>query len=182
MWISQKTDYSDFELDELYTFLERKSRSEEGENTYVCTMISRNPRQITAFDVDNYRTEELFQGMVDSVNPAENYHSDGFRTYGEVDFFPGRHNQNSIDKSDTHNVESINADLRHHIPGLRRKSRCFYRSKETLKAVLWVFIEAYNRFGAAKIKSRIAIKHKSAYPDKHLHEWKDLPFSVLDFL
>jgi len=39
-WISRRTDFSDFELDELYTFIERKSRTEEGENTYICTMIS----------------------------------------------------------------------------------------------------------------------------------------------
>ena len=74
--------------------------------------------------------------MVDSVNPAGKYHTDGLGTYGEVDF-PSRHNQNSEDKSDTHNVESINADLRHYIPRLRRRSRCFYRSKDTLVAVLY---------------------------------------------
>ena len=171
----------DFELDELYSFLQRKSRTENGENVYICTMISRCPRQIVAFDVDNHRTDELFQDMVDSVNPAERYHTDGLRTYGEVSF-PGWHNQNCEDKSDTHNVESINSDLRHSIPGLRRKSRCFYRSKETLIAVLWVFIEAYNRFGAAKLKHRKPATHKSPNPDKHLHQWKELPFSVLDFL
>jgi len=141
VWISRKTDYSNFELDELYSFLERKSRTEDGENTYICTMISRFPRQIVAFDVTNHRTEYLFQGMADRVNPAEKYHTGGLLTYSAVNS-PGRHNQNSEDKSDTHNVESINADLRRYIPGLRRKSRCFYRSKETLLAVLWVFIEA----------------------------------------
>ena len=182
MWISRRTDFSDFELDELYTFIERKSRTEEGENTYICTMISRNPRQIVSFAVDNHRSEELFQGMVNGVNPAGTYHTDGLQTYGEVDYYPGRHNQNSCDKSDTHNVESINADLRNHIPGLRRKSRCFYRTLETLRAVLSVFVDAYNKFGAAKLKSRIPVKHKSPFPEHHLHEWKDLPFSMLDFL
>jgi len=145
-------------------------------------MISRLPRQIVAFDVNKFRTEEMFQSMVDSVNSAETYHTDGLKTYGEVDYYPGRHNQNSLDKSDTHNVESINADLRHHIPGLRRRSRCFYRKDETLESVLSVFADAYNKFGTAKLKSRIPVKHKSPFPEKHLHEWKDLPFSVLDFL
>ena len=60
VWISQRTDYSDFELDELYSFLGRKSRTEDGENTYICTMISRLPRQIVAFDIANRRTEYLF--------------------------------------------------------------------------------------------------------------------------
>jgi IS1 family transposase len=49
-----------------------------------------------------------------------------------------------------HNVESVNADLRHYIAGLRRKSRCFFRSLETMRAVLTVLINAYNKFGHAK--------------------------------
>ena len=132
MWISRATDFSDFELDELYTFIKRKSSTDEGENTYICTIVSRMSRQIVSFAVDSRRSKELFQGMANSVNPAGTYHTDGLQTYGEVDYYPGRHNQNSCDKRDTHNVESINADLRNHIPGLRRKSRCFYRTLETL--------------------------------------------------
>jgi IS1 family transposase len=49
--------------------------------------------------------------------------------------FPGN-------KRDTHNVESVNADLRHYIPGLARRSRCFFRSLKTFQAVLKVFIDA----------------------------------------
>ena len=75
-------------------------------------------------------------------------------------------------KSDTFTVESVNADLRHYIPILRRRSRCFPRKLETLKAVLTVFADAYNAFGVAKMNFR----HNR---DKNSRE---LPFSVLDFL
>ena len=125
MRISRATDFSDFELDELYTFIKRKSSTDEGENTYICTMISRISRQIVSFAVDSRRSKELFQGMVNGVNPAGTYRTDGLQTYGEVDYYPGRHNKNSCDKRDTHNVESINADLQNYMPGLRRKIRYF---------------------------------------------------------
>lgn len=70
-------------------------------------------------------------------------------------------------KKDTHNVESINADLRHYIPILARRSRCFARKIETLYAVVAVFVDAYNRFGLAKYKFQQCYKNG------------DLPFSVI---
>jgi len=51
-------------------------------------------------------------------------------------------------------VESINADLRHYIPGLRRRSRIFYRTLETFQAVLSVFVDAYNKFGDYKLNRK----------------------------
>jgi hypothetical protein len=86
------------------------------------------------------------------------------------------------DKRDTHTIESINADLRHYISGLARRSRCFYRSLETLQAVLEVFIDAYNKFGEAKLKYRKPVIHKDPNNAKHLHKYRDVPFSILDFL
>jgi hypothetical protein len=73
-------------------------------------------------------------------------------------------------KSDTFTVEGVNADLRHYIPTLARRSRCFARKLETLKAVLEVFVAAYNRFGVAKLKFRA------------IHKTGEVPFSILDFL
>ncbi|MBO5105129.1 MAG: hypothetical protein J6B74_08735 [Ruminococcus sp.] len=76
------------------------------------------------------------------------------------------------DKKDTHNIKSINADLRHYIPALRQRSRCFPRSLDTLKAVFLFFVSAYNAFSIAKEKFRQSKDKKS----------RELPFSVLDFL
>jgi len=149
MWISPKTDFSDFELDELFHFVNRRERTETKENTYIMTLVSRNPRQILAFAVEKQRTTSIIQKMVDSIPPAKTYHTDGFTLYRSVDFL-GRHNQNFLNKSDTCRVESINADLRHYIPGLRRRSRIFYRSLETFRAVMSVFVDAYNKFGEWK--------------------------------
>jgi hypothetical protein len=145
------------------------------------TMMSRIPRQIAGFDVDNSVKSSVLQMIVDSVPTAEKYCTDGCPTYMNV-IFGGKHICNVNDKKDTHNIESTNADLRHYISGLARRSRCFFRSKETLKAVLSVFIDAYNKYGEAKLKYRVPVKHKLPNPSKHLHEYRDLSFSLLDFL
>lgn len=58
-----------------------------------------------------------------------------------------KHIYNIYNKNDTFTGEGVNADLRHGIPTLARRSRCFPRKLENLQAVLAVFVQAYNRFG-----------------------------------
>jgi hypothetical protein len=83
--------------------------------------------------------------------------------------YPGRHIYNIHDKSNTFTVEGVNADLRHYIPVLARRSRCFPRKPETLRAVIAVFVEAYNRFGKAKM----------LWPSTH--ERGELPLGIVHF-
>ena len=181
MWISPQTARDVFELDELYWFIQRKGKGETRENIYICTMISREPRQIVGFSAANDKSPERIQGIVDSAPDVDNYCTDGYLGYIDV-AYPGKHIRNARDKSDTFTVEGINADLRHYIPVLARKSRCFCRTLGTLLAVLAVFVNAYNKFGEAKMKYRIPTKHKLLKCSKHLHKYRDVPFSVLDFL
>jgi len=142
-----------FELDELFCFVGSRKSSANGVNAYVMTMTSRCPRQIVGFAAEGSIKASAIQGIVDRAPFAENYCTDGGTAYLDVDFV-GRHRRNVRDKSDTHEVESVNADLRHYIAGLRRRSRCFFRKFETLRAVLHVFANAYNRFGEAKRRWR----------------------------
>ena len=132
-------------------------------------MVSRNPRQIVGFDVAQDKSPERIQTIVDHAPPAEKYCSDGYLGYIDI-VYPGRHVRNVHDKSDTFTVEGVNADLRHYIPVLARRSRCFARKIETLRAVLEVFVQAYNRFGAAKSRFRAT------------HTTTEIPFAVVDFL
>jgi IS1 family transposase len=159
------------EIDELYWFVKRKPRTATRENAYIIAMVGREVRQITGFDVAFDKSPERIQLLVDSAHATREYATDGFLGYVDV-VYPGRHIRNAKDKSDTHNIESVNADLRHYIPILARRSRCFPRSIETLRAVVAVFVEAYNKFGAAKMKFR-----RNRDPNS-----RELPFSVLDFL
>jgi len=160
-----------YELDELYWFVNRKGTSESRENTYLMTMVSRNPRQIVGFDVAQDRAYERLQAIVDSAPDAQEYCTDGFNGYVDL-AYPGEHIRNFRNKNDTYTVESINADLRHYIPILRRRSRCFPRSLDTFHAVVSVFVDAYNKFGEAKMIFRRNRDPKS----------RELPFSVLDFI
>ncbi len=80
------------------------------------------------------------------------------------------YNINIHNKNDTFTVEGVNADLRHYIPTLARRSRCFPRKLENLQDVLAVFVRAYNRFGFQKHRYRSR------------HPGSSVPFSLFDFL
>jgi len=170
-----------YELDELYWFIKKKADTETKENIYLMTMICPEPRMIVGFEVAMDKGAVHIQNIVDGAPEADFYRTDGAHLYLDV-VFPGDHVRNVRDKKDTHNVESINADLRHFIPVLARRSRCFCRSLETLQAVVEVFVDAYNAFGIAKLKHRIPVVHKSIDYPKHLHKFRDPRCSFLDFL
>jgi len=160
-------------MDELYHFVERKSNKETRENVYIMTLISRKPRQIVGYAVAADKSPQRRQGIVDSAPEAANYCTDGCLGYIDI-VYPGKHIRNVANKNDTFTVEGINADLRHYIPVLARRSRCFCRSLETLEAVVAVFVDAYNKFGEAKMRyrERRKLSKKS----------RELPFGVVDFV
>ena len=169
VWISPHTDYSACEMDELFWFILTRKGNEMGINTYTMTIVSREPRQIVAFGVDNSVKAKVIQQMVNSTNSFERYYVDGSSVYRDVDYI-GLLKQNFEDKSDTHIVEGTNSDIRCYIAGLQRKSRCFFRKYETLKSVLWVFINAYNKFGNWKMEQRKRNPHRSRhYSNHHIH-------------
>ena len=157
------------ELDELYWFIERKAHTETRENVYLMMMVSRQPRQIVGFDVARDKSAWHIQSIVDGGPEAQRYCTDGYVGYLDV-IYPGQHIRNIRDKGDTFTVEGVNADLRHYIPLLARRSRCFARTLETLRAVVEVFACAYNRFGAAK------------YAYRQRRPTGGLPFALVDFL
>jgi len=166
-----KTNYHILEIDELYWYIGQKGTSETRENCYVIPVVSRQPRQIVGIDAAFDKSPVRIQALIDASPPAENYCTDGYFGYIDV-VYPGKHVRNIHNKNDTFTVESVNADLRHYIPILRRRSRCFPRKLETLQAVLNLFADAYNAFGLAKMNFRKNRNSKS----------RELPFSVLDFL
>jgi len=173
VWISEATACDVFEMDEMYHFIERKATKETRENVYVMTLISREPRQIVGYSVADDKNPKRLQGIVDSAPEAKEYNTDGYLGYIDI-VYPGEHNRNVRNKNDTFTVEGINADIRHYIPVLARRSRCFCRSLETLEAVMSVFVDAYNKFGEAKVKYR-----SSRNLDKKSRE---LPFVFVNFL
>ena len=119
--------------------------------------------------VSRDKSSGTIQRMVDAAPEAECYCTDGYNGYVDV-IYPGRHIYNVHDKSDTFTVEGVNADLRHYVPTLARRSRCFPRKLLNLQAVLTVFVQAYNRFGLRKARWR------------YRHPKGSIPFSLFDFL
>ncbi|MCL2488557.1 MAG: hypothetical protein FWE80_07730, partial [Oscillospiraceae bacterium] len=59
---------------------------------------------------------------------------------------------------------------------------CFCRKLETLQTIIEVFVDAYNKFGEAKLMCRVPVTHKSQSHAKHLHKFREVGLSVLDFL
>lgn len=89
------------------------------------------------------RTQEAIQQMVDEAPKARWYYSDGFDAYARLWYHFGRYAV-SEGKSDTFSVEADNAELRHYLARLARKSRCFSRCPYALRCALRLFAFCYN--------------------------------------
>ena len=77
------------------------------------------------------RDGDALQEVVDQAPAAGRYFSDGFHVYPTLMYAPGAHAV-APGKSQTFSVEGGNADLRHYIARLGRRSRCFSRCIEAL--------------------------------------------------
>src|SRR5690349_1641689 len=82
--------------------------------------------------------------MLDDAPKARWYFSDGFEAYSRLCYHFGRY-EVSEGKTDTYSVEGDNAELRHYLARLARKSRCFSRCLEALQSALTLFVFAFNR-------------------------------------
>jgi IS1 family transposase len=148
------------------------------ENVYIMTAVTRRPRRIVGFVVAASRTLEEIQGIIDSSPQAEFYYTDGFTMYKDLCYW-GTHIVAPL-KSETYTVEGMNADIRHYIAGLARRMRTFFRSLDTLTAVMKLFVNAYNKFGIMKAKYQKLAVHRPTSKSR-LHKYADTPFALCDF-
>jgi IS1 family transposase len=91
------------------------------------------------------RTEAALQQMLDDSLQAHQYYSDRFPIYANLAYHPSQRHLGLPNKSQTYTVEGVNADLRHYLARLHRKSRCFSRSLTALAQALRLFVFAYNQ-------------------------------------
>src|SRR5687767_8512676 len=96
--------------------------------------------------------------MVDDAPKAKWYFSDGFEADQRLWYHFGSY-EVSQGKNDTYAVEGDNAELRHYLARLARKSRCFSRCLVALTQAVKVFVYAWNRRQL----------HKRAYPAYPAH-------------
>src|SRR6266545_1614850 len=111
---------------------------------YVLTMVDRKTHCLLGWAVVWERTQEAIQQIVDEAPKAKWYDSDGFDAYARLWFHFGRY-EVSEGKSDTYSVEADNAELRHYLARLARKSRCFSRCPYALQCAIKLFVFSFNR-------------------------------------
>lgn len=103
-------------------------------------------------------TEDVVQAALDKVPPAYWYFSDAAPVYEGLLYDPGIHWPMN-DKSQTYSVEADNAELRHYLARLARRSRCFSRCIDALRTAVRLFVFCWNRRQL----------HKQAFPDYPSH-------------
>jgi IS1 family transposase len=89
--------------------------------------------------VDQERSEETLHRMVDHAPKAAFYVSDLFATHRQIVFYPGCYTL-MPDKSETYRVEGDNAELRHYLARLARRSRCFSRCVRAIRNAIKLFV------------------------------------------
>jgi IS1 family transposase len=94
------------------------------------------------------RTSANLQNCLDRAPQAKQYYSDAFPVYDTL--YYGAPYEMRTDKQETYSVEAVNADLRHYLKRLARRSRCFSRRLEALHKNLRLFVYCYNQRQLAK--------------------------------
>lgn len=108
------------------------------------TLVDRHSRCILAWRVAFERTEAALQAMVDEAPQAKFYYSDLFASYRNLVYSPGRYTP-MPDKSQTYCVEGDNAELRHSLGRLDRRSRCFSGCIHALRRAVKLFVHLWTR-------------------------------------
>jgi IS1 family transposase len=113
------------------------------------------------------RTQQDIQSIVDDAPKAKWYFSDAFEEYARLWYHFGRY-EVSEGKTDTYSVEADNAELRHYLARLARKSRCFSRCPHALECALRLFVYCFN--------SRQLYKQRFPNYPAHVRDFLPPPF------
>lgn len=122
------------------------------------TIVERKTSCIVGWCVTPERDAFTLQALLDRTPQAVWYYSDLFATYKVLIYTPGTHTP-MPNKSETFRVEGMNAELRHYLKRLVRKTRCFSKCIKALIRTLKLFVFAWNRRQL----------YRQAYPDYPAH-------------
>jgi insertion element IS1 protein InsB len=117
-------------------------RRQEKNKIYVLAIVDRDTRCVLSWDVVLERTSEALQACLERAPQAKQYYSDAFPAYDTL--YYGAPYEMRTDKQETYSVEAVNADLRHYLKRLARKSRCFSRRMQALAKNIRLFVYCYN--------------------------------------
>ena len=118
----------------------------------MITAVDRASHCIVGWTLALHRPFEILQDVVDQAPHAPQYYSDGLSAYAEV-YYHGGSYQAVLDKSQTprlssaktYTVEGQNAELRHYLARLHRKTRCFSKCLIALWRAVELFVYFWNR-------------------------------------
>lgn len=115
------------------------------------TIVERCSSRVVAWRLVRERSPEVVQTLIDQAPQARFYYSDLFAVYRSAIYTPGLYTP-MPDKSETYRVEGVNAEFRHYLACMARRTRCFPRSLKRLALVLRLFIFAWNRRQAYRLR------------------------------
>src|SRR5436853_7437012 len=108
------------------------------------TAVDRATRCIVGWALAPERPFEILQEVVDQAPHAPQYYSDGWKPYADVYYYGGQY-QALHNKSQTYSVEADNAELRHYLARLHRKTRCFSKCLLALRRAIEIFVHVWNK-------------------------------------
>ena len=115
----------------------------EKNKIYVLTVVDRATHCLLSWDAVEERSTANLQACLERAPQARQYYSDAFPAYDNL--YYGAPYEMRSDKKETYSVEAVNADLRHYLKRLARKSRCFSRRLDALQKNLSLFAYCYNQ-------------------------------------
>ena len=122
----------------------------EKNRIYVLTVVDRATHCLLSWDAVSERSSTNLQACLERAPQARQYYSDAFPAYDNL--YYGAPYEMRTDKKETYSVEAVNADLRHYLKRLARKSRCYSRRLDALLNNLRLFAYCYNQRQLAKQK------------------------------
>ena len=87
------------------------------------TVVDRSTHCLLSWDAVSERSTTNLQACLERAPQARQYYSDAFPAYDRL--YYGAPYEMRSDKRGTYSVEAVNADLRHYLKRLARKSLCF---------------------------------------------------------
>ena len=128
------------------------------------TIVDRTTRCFLSIQAVFQRSQSVRQQMVNQA-PVEQYYSDQFPLYDSLRYHRGYH-LSLMDKSETYSAEGNNAELRHYLTRLARRSRGFSRCLNWLNRHLKAFAHAWNQ--------RQLHNRESPFDKKHVTDFVSL--------
>lgn len=135
----QPSDPDIVEVDELFTFIGNKDT-----RVYLTTLVDRESRCFWGWDVLAERTAPALQALVDASPRAFQYNTDDFSVYHALNW-RGQYHLVAPGKSQTFAVEANNAELRHYLARLARRTRCYSKKLAWLKLMTRLFVYYWNK-------------------------------------